>query len=175
MRINKKRTKYHEKARNRAEIHVTPRKATKTQRKGDVGLSIDLEQAEKALSQLSAKQEGIVVTVSEFIRLNFQQLEGSGLSRRTIYENLKRKGLELGSFKAFSECWRRNAKAIREKPSCDTLERPEAEAPQAQREVSKRIEERKGIKKTGQGLRPIRLPDGTELEITETGAKTFKI
>lgn len=138
-------------------------------------LSIDLKQAEKALSQLSAKQEGIIVTVSEFIKLNFQKLEGSGLSRRTIYENLKSKGLELGSFKAFSECWRRNAKAIRQKSSgeCDSSAPPEA--PQEQEVSEARSESRKGIKKTGQGLRPIRLPDGTELEITETGAKTFKI
>lgn len=173
MRINKKgrsTTKKHEIEQKSTLCHKKPRNTTKTQRKGDVGLSIDLEQAEKALSQLSAKQEGIVVTVSEFIRLNFQQLEGSGLSRRTIYENLKRKGLELGSFKAFSECWRRNAKAIRQKSSgvCAPLAPPEGE-------VSERSGERKGIKKTGQGLRPIRLPDGTELEITETGAKTFKI
>ena len=115
MRINKKgrsTTKKHEIEQKSTLCHKKPRNTTKTQRKGDVGLSIDLEQAEKALSQLSAKQEGIVVTVSEFIRLNFQQLEGSGLSRRTIYENLKRKGLELGSFKTFSECWKRNAKAI---------------------------------------------------------------
>lgn len=90
-------------------------------------LNIDLEQADKVLSQLSAKQEGIIVTVSEFIKLNFQKLEGSGLSRRTIYENLKRNGLELGSFKAFSECWRRNAKAFQEKLSRgkDALEAPE--------------------------------------------------
>ncbi|MDO4754382.1 MAG: hypothetical protein Q4A41_05195 [Bacillota bacterium] len=140
-------------------------------------MSIDLEQAEKALSELSAKQDGIIVTLSEFIKLNFQKLEGSGLSRRTIYENLKRKGLELGSFKAFSECWRRNAKTIRQKTpgGCDFLASPEEPQKQGEATVIEKIEGKKRAKKMGQGLRPIRLPDGTELEITETGAKTFKI
>jgi len=140
-----------------------------------MSLAIELERAEKTLSQMNAK---FTVTVSEFIKLNFQRLEASGLSRRTIYENLKRNGLELGSFKAFSECWRRNAKAIRQKSSgggCDSS--APSEVPQKQEISEARSESRKGIKKTGQGLglRPIRLPDGTELEITETGAKTFKI
>ena len=151
-------------------------------------MALEPNQTEKVPSQMNGEKNRITVSVSEFIKLNFHRLESSGLSRRTIYENLKRNGLELGSFKAFSESWRRNAKAFQQKSIRSTnCEYEVSEATETSRKgteeetVPMNSGERRAANKTrqkngqGLGLRPIHLPDGTEVEIDEYGAKTFKI
>ena len=98
--------------------------------------------AEKALLVLEQKQD-IVMTAPEFIRLNFQRLKATGLSRRAVYENLKLSGLELGSFEAFSKCWSRN-EAINASPSL----KPQEEV--MQREKSERNgEQEREVKQEG--------------------------
>lgn len=129
---------------------------------------IDLVQAQKALTKLEEASEegGIVVSVSEFIKLNFEKLQGSGLSRRSIYEYLKKNGLDLGSFASFTQAWYRYAKG--QKAKAEGISRLTSEKKETNPVSSSK-------RNSGLGLRPIRLPDGTEVEISETGAKTFKI
>lgn len=136
---------------------------------------IDLVQAQKALTDLEEASEkgGIIVSVSEFIKLNFDKLQGSGLSRRSIYEYLKKNGVDLGSFASFTQTWYRYAKGQKAKAGGASQITSEREQNLQEKKESNPILSPR--RNSGLGLRPIRLPDGTEVEISETGAKTFKI
>ena len=118
------------------------------------------------------------MTAPEFIRLNFQRLKATGLSRRAVYENLKLSGLELGSFEAFSKCWSRN-EAINASPSLkpqeEVMQRKESER-EVKQEVKPEIKASdEPKKKTNPALRPIYV-NGVEVQIDpETGAKRFEI
>ena len=71
---------------------------------------LDTTEAERVVSKLERRQE-LKISVLDFMRLNFQRLKKTGLSRQTIYENLTSEGLDVGTFHAFSRCWSRVAKS----------------------------------------------------------------
>ena len=161
---------------------------------------LDLVEAKRVVSELM-NEEDLKISLLDFMRLNLQKFKETGLSRQTIYERLTSGGLELGSFNAFSHRWTRVEKSgvLTSIPSkVDSSVKPSAAEEEIEREVkparkqepersveSKSEDEREVKaevkapaevkKKTGMGLRPIRMPDGTEVEITQTGAKRFKI
>ena len=145
---------------------------------------VDVAEGEKAVLELERTLGG-TITASEFLRLNLQRFKATGLSRRTIYDSLTRSGLKLGTFAAFSKCWSwlesggtsSRSKAGSNVKAADVEEvfhnggteirsggenKPEIKAPEKSQ-------------KAGLGLRPIRLANGAEVEITQTGAKMFKI
>ena len=65
---------------------------------------VNVAEAEQAILELERTQGG-TITLSEFLRLNLHRFKATGLSRRTIYDNLTRSGITLGTFAAFSKCW----------------------------------------------------------------------
>ena len=71
---------------------------------------IDLGEAERLVSNLERGQE-CKISVSDFVKLNIQRFKNTGLSRQTIYDNLTRGGLNLGSFGSFSGHWSRAEKS----------------------------------------------------------------
>ncbi len=71
---------------------------------------IDAGEAERLVSKLERGQE-CKISVSDFMRLNIRRFKNTGLSRKTIYDNLTRGGLNLGSFGSFSGHWDRAEKS----------------------------------------------------------------
>ena len=152
---------------------------------------LDTTEAERVVSKLERRQD-LKISVLDFMRLNFQRLKKTGLSRQTIYENLTSEGLDVGTFHAFSRCWSRVAKsgvlALAQSKADNQIRTTQAEEEARQKqevEPERREIERETMpgvkapeapsKKKSSFLPPIYAADGTELEITETGAKKFKI
>ena len=145
---------------------------------------IDLAEAEKVVSELIEKQD-LRISVLEFMRLNFQKFKNTGLSRQTIYERLTSGGLNLGTFNAFSQRWTRIEKSGISNSANNPVSACVAEEVVEKQEPDRSSDRERGgpevktpeepKKKTNLALPPIYAPDGTELEITETGAKKFKI
>ena len=71
---------------------------------------IDAGEAERLVSNLERGQE-CKITISDFVKLNIHRFKNTGLSRQTIYDNLTRGGLNLGSFGSFSGHWARAEKS----------------------------------------------------------------
>ena len=71
---------------------------------------IDAGEAERLVSKL-VKAEECKISLLDFMRLNLQKFNNTGLSRQTIYDNLTRGGLNLGSFQSFSGYWSRVEKS----------------------------------------------------------------
>ena len=78
---------------------------------------IRMKEAKEALSELDRRQDEFSISVSEFVSMNIAKLQRYGVSRRTIYDSLRGAGLQLGSFKSFSDSWRRA-----EAKACDTTQ-----------------------------------------------------
>ena len=151
---------------------------------------LDIAEAERVVSELVERQ-GLKISVLDFMRLNIQKFKDTGLSRQTIYERLTSEGLDLGTFSSFSRRWTRVEKSVFPGIPCDTnspvkaarleehKEEPERKVEQEREfekeKVKPKAEEPRKKPAASLGLRPIRMPDGTEVEITSTGAKRFKI
>ena len=159
---------------------------------------LDIAEVERAVTEL-VKQQELKISFLDFMRLNLQKFKDTGLSRQTIYENLTKKGLNLGSFGVFSGYWSRVEKSgifiTANTPSKtnspvngEVVEEVEERRQEPERGAEREREDKEEVKSevkapeelkkkpsTGLGLRPIRMPDGTEVEITPTGAKRFKI
>ena len=71
---------------------------------------IDAQEAERLVLKLEKAQE-CKISVSDFVKLNIHRFKNTGLSRQTIYDNLTRGGLNLGSFNAFTGHWSRAEKS----------------------------------------------------------------
>ena len=151
---------------------------------------LDIAEVERVVTEL-VKQQDLKISFLDFMRLNLQKFKDTGLSRQTIYDYLTKNGLNLGSFNVFSGYWSRveksgifvsaNTPSKRDSPVSAGVAEEVVEKQEPDRSSDrerggpevKTPEEPK--KKTNLALPPIYAPDGTELEITETGAKKFKI
>ena len=71
---------------------------------------IDAAEAERLVLKLEKAQE-CKISVLDFVKLNIQRFKDIGLSRKTIYDNLTRGGLNLGTFNSFSGYWSRIEKS----------------------------------------------------------------
>lgn len=141
---------------------------------------INISEAEEILARLNKEAD---VTITEFIARNYEKLKNSGLSKKSIYNFYLKNGMNLGNYETFKRAYNRYTKKIKtEKANTNTLmfSKTEETSPLAINQETietsvKKTEPPKPLKKAGLGLRPIYLPDGTEVEITETGAKRFKV
>jgi hypothetical protein len=132
---------------------------------------IDEERAEKTL-MLSLTKPGARVRLRDFIRTHFDAIAGSGKTIKAIHESMTKDGIDVGSYAVFGTTFsqikrgRRKAESYPEtsldaaKPSPRGRERDTGEPAKS---------------KNNPALPPVYLPDGTEVEITETGAKVFQI
>lgn len=146
---------------------------------------IRMKEAKEALSELDRRQDEFSISVSEFVSMNIAKLQRYGVSRRAIYDSLRGVGLQLGSFKSFSDSWRRA-----EAKACDTTQAtvmaeqpkqcPESEREQqgvsAQSTMEQSEEEKDGLP-ADRRFKPLgKNSYGTEIFFDpETGAKRFKI
>ena len=157
---------------------------------------LDIAEVERAVTEL-VKQQELKISFLDFMRLNLQKFKKTGLSRQTIYENLTRKGLNLGSFNVFSGYWSRVEKSgifiSANTPSeanspvkADVVEEVEEQKQEPERSAEREREVKQEVrpemklteepkKKTNPALRPIYV-NGVEVQVDPaTGAKTFEI
>ena len=71
---------------------------------------LDIAEVERVVTEL-VKQQELKISFLDFMRLNLQKFKDTGLSRKTIYEYLTKKGLNLGSFGVFAGYWDRVEKS----------------------------------------------------------------
>lgn len=148
---------------------------------------IRMKEAKEALSELDRRQDEFSISVSEFVSMNIAKLQRYGVSRRAIYDSLRGTGLQLGSFKSFSDSWRRaEAKQATTATACNTTmaeqpkQRPESEREQqgvpTQSTLEQSEEEKDGLP-ADRKFKPLgKNSYGTEMFFDpETGAKRFKI
>jgi hypothetical protein len=127
------------------------------------------------------------ISLRELIEAHFDVLSRTGRSVKDIYEYLKSKGLDVGTYEGFRCVYRRvkirgEAKtSVSPKPV--TVQPEPNPTPVQQKTGTGNAGQSQGKENTaaperprGVGLRPLFLPDGTEIEIDpETGARIFKI
>jgi hypothetical protein len=120
-----------------------------------------------------------VISARQFVVMYFDELQRSGKSLKAIYQFLRTNGIDVGAYETFRTVYgrlKRSRKTTSSELASSKPEKPEKNAPApAEREKVKNEADVKE-RPRGMGLRPIYLPDGTEIEIDpETGAKHFKI
>ena len=107
-----------------------------------------------------------------FISMHFDVLQGSGHSLKTLYQFLKSKGVDVGTFGSFRVIYWR-VKRKRASAAEGKAKPTQASAPQVKAKIGEK-KEQENVE--GYRLKPVTLPDGTAIEIDlETGARTFKI
>lgn len=149
--------------------------------------AIDSKMAEKAIECL---REEPTTSLVGFIEEYFDVLSNPRRNLKEKYDVLLEHGLDVGTYQSFKSTYYQVKKRLqtsdrgKQKPNREerniTQERPQPALPVAtpEREVVCVPEaEEKAVNTAfaSKGLRPILLPDGTPVEVTETGAKKFKI
>ena len=160
---------------------------------------VDIKKAEEALKRLKEEKEE-KSSVGKFIRTYFHELEATGKPIKRIYEFLKANGIEVGTCGGFSSLYSKMRKERKTGQQQKKQEKrssyltgegkepnnkyPEAaitetaenrQEIQAFSNINNKVDTEENNRNRGLGLRPIYAPDGTELTITENGAKTFEI
>lgn len=136
---------------------------------------IETQQADALISGL--KKELRFLSLTDFIREYYSVLHESKKTAREIYDYLSGHGIDIGTFKTFSNLYSRAGNEFRKKNAIQNSVAPVVPQPRNQ-EPEKAIspEATPEKKKYNPACPPIFLPNGTEIEIDpETGAKTFKI
>jgi hypothetical protein len=154
---------------------------------------ISLEHNAEIIGELLSTGTKIPETVSlrKFIDINFQAFTDSGKTVQEIYDFLKEKKIDVGSFHVFRSLyskvkryWKlKHAAPVRDPPSEKFAANPEAHKAPELRELQKPLqnEGETDMNKTRQSkynsaLPPVILPGGIEAIIDlETGAKRFEI
>lgn len=119
------------------------------------------------------------VSLRKFIDINFELFVESGLTTREIYEFLQgEEGVDVGSFKVFKTLFSRVR--VKRSPPCSSPAEVSSDAEDPRKKLpvedgGGKREEKPGNGKCNPALPPVYLPDGTEVEITKTGAKIFQI
>ena len=67
----------------------------------------ELEENLRACEGKNSAEGALVISMSEFLRINLKKFKEFGLSKRSIYNFLTGYGLNLGSFRSFEAAWRR--------------------------------------------------------------------
>ena len=144
---------------------------------------IDLNKAQEVIANFN-KTSSPITTARQFVMAHIGELQQSGRPIEEIHRHLVNSGLDVGTLKYFRKLW---SQAKKEQKSCQItheLTEPEKIASMLQvnsivaNSPEKSLEAPSEKEKTpmrNSGLRPITLPDGTPVEVTETGAKKFKI
>lgn len=151
---------------------------------------IDPNVAREAIEKLMEELSPSTVSLRRFVDMNYEHFRKSGKSVREIYDFFKRAGVDVGCLSTFKSMCSRAKKKY--EAATNVQDDPRTKRPQAPPAMPSKIAEtEKAAPEEGKtpgpaaeqkakprnlGLRPICLPDGTEVEIDlETGAKTFKI
>jgi hypothetical protein len=133
-------------------------------------------------------KDGIDVSLRTFIAMNRDMLSSSGKNLKELYEYLKAKGLDVGTYYGFqSACYRAGLRRWAKKSSKTPKEAVENinVQPAKKSEVSHEPQEAKNVGESENGkaktnkyssaLPPVILPGGIEAIIdSETGAKRFE-
>jgi hypothetical protein len=142
---------------------------------------IDEKKAEDVLTRSLAESE-TRVSLRRFIRDHFEVIAGSGKTIKSVYESLRANGIDVGSYSVFGSVYSQVKRARRQAGMPQNpLDRPRGKGEKkGEREARKsgddgREQTKRGSEKSGPALPPVYLADGTEVEITETGAKVFQI
>ena len=162
---------------------------------------IDLEKAREVVARLNEVPSPII-SCRQFVIMHFDELQQSGKSLDALHHFFLANGIDVSSFESFRTIYnsvkrsRKNSRSSAvperkiepdnavpaeagrtESPQPEIIPEPEKTVPANTVNTDKpQGTETEKTRQRGLGLRPIILPDGTEVEIDkETGAKFFKI
>jgi hypothetical protein len=147
-----------------------------------VRLEIDVEKAERILAR-SLDAPRTHMTLREFIRTHFEAIAAPGKTIKAVYESLTEGGVDVGSYAVFSNACSQIKKTKREREEKNFSETSPLDAKTAMRVTREQKRVQAGTegkigsekRKRNPALPSVYLPDGTEVEITKTGAKVFQI
>jgi hypothetical protein len=119
------------------------------------------------------------VSLRKFIAINFQAFADSGKTIREIYDFLKERQIDVGSFHVFRSLYSRVKKSRGLKPDAPVRDPPPENAGLKEHRPSESREKQKPFRNESRynpALPPVILPGGIEAIFDpETGAKRFEI
>ena len=148
---------------------------------------IDLAKSREIVARFNEVPDR-VLTIRQFVLTHFEEIQRSDKPLKGLHQFLLTNGIDVGTYKAFQREYNRISRARKTQVPANAVSvktipevAPPARASEPAKVTPAKTDKSQGTeaekaKKRGLGLRPIYLPDGTEVEIDkETGAKFFEI